>query len=411
MTRQTLGLTLSAAALVSGLRSVLYLCFSGRACLMGFDEAISFAELCKAIKECHKGVGYKDGPNTWYMHRLMKASELQKNIQSGRYKVRPGTVVKIYRPKPREAVAPFFKDRVWQRSMCNNGIYDDLTRHFILDNVACQKGKGNDLALRRVIGFLQKLHRMKPGAPIYGIHLDIRKYFPSTPHKLIKELDRQMITEPRFWPYLDEIIDSLKDPRPESEVAADPFGPRGTGLGSQINQLHQIALLNRLDHDLKTFCRFYIRYNDDFLILDHDKAVVERAKAVIGEYLTLLGLTMTDKSGIFDVRKTGFTFLRKRFIITPTGKIILRLHNRALAEERKILRTFKRKLENGEADEAALQRHYQSWIAYAEYAGDAPIRAMDKFYKELFGKAPQYKRKKRYLYGHHQNQKRTHQRA
>ena len=366
-----------------------------------FERAVSLSELCKAVKECKRGVRYKTGPSYWYIHRITMTRKLQQDILNGKYKLKPGKVVKIYKPKRREAVAPWFSDRVWQRSMCNNGLYDDLTRGFILDNIACQKGKGQDLAIRRVIVFLQKLYRSDPKANIYGGHYDIRKYFPSTPHKAIKALDEKVVTEKRYISYLSEIVDSVKDARSPEDINADPFGERGTGLGSQINQLHQISLLNGLDHELKCFCKYYIRYNDDFLILDHDKQVIQRAKELIEKRLAELGLTMTDKAGVFIVQRNGVTFLRKRFVLTGTGKIVIRLHKGALTEERHILKHLKEELKAGRIDMHYIKRHYQAWIAQAEYAGDGPIRTMDKFYTVLFRAAPQYKRKKRYLYGRH----------
>lgn len=334
----------------------------------------------------------------FYVGRIAACNRLKKDLRGGTYKLRPGTKVEVFRPKYRVATAPWFRDRVWQRSMCNNGVYKDLTGSFILDNIACQKGKGQDMAIRRVIGFLQRLHREAPGQPIYGYHLDIKKYFPSTPHAAIKALDAERIQEPRFLPYLVEIVDSVKDERAPEEIARDPFGERGTGLGSQINQLNQIALLDKLDHRLKCFCRFYIRYNDDFLILSHNKATVQQAKDVIREHLETRGLILTDKGGIFKA-ENGFYFLRKRFILKPSGKIILRLHPRALAEERRQLRNLKRLVCAGHRTMQDVQVHYQSWIANAEYCGDAPIRAMDAFYIQTFGQRPVYKRKRRYLYG------------
>ena len=199
-------------------------------------------------------------------------------------------------------------------------------------------------------------------------------------------------------PYLDEIIESSKDERPEEEIRMDPFGRRGTGLGSQINQLHQVSLLNELDHEIKCIVRSYIRYNDDFLILDHDINAVKRARLVVQSHLEGYGLTMTDKAGVFKVQDS-FYFMRKRFILKSTGKIILRLHPKALADERRTLRGLKRCMERGIRTMEDVERHYQSWIANAEYAGDAPIRAMDRFYTELFRRHPRYKRKRRYLYG------------
>ena len=369
---------------------------------MSFDKAVSLNELCKAAKQCRKGVSNKAGPVDFNIHRLSSCKRLRDDILSGRYKVRPGTKVIVYRPKKRVATAPWFRDRVFQRSMCNNGVYDDLVRSFITDNIACQKGKGTDMAIRRVIKKLQKLHRQEPGAPVYGAHLDIKKYFPSTPHAEIKEMDRELIRDKRFIPYLDEIIDSSKDERPKEEIEADIFGVRGTGLGSQINQLHQVALLDKLDHDVICICKNYIRYNDDFLILSHSKEEVEKARLVIKSHLEGLGLTMTDKSGTFKA-ENGFYFLRKEFVLKPSGKIIIRLHPKALAEERRTLRGMKKCIDKGARTMEDVERHYQSWIANAEYAGDAPIRAMDKFYTELFRQHPKYKRKKRYLYGNNKN--------
>ena len=363
-----------------------------------FDKAASLNELCKAAKECKRGVTWKATPVEYYITRVTSCKKLRDEILAGTYKVHPGDKVYVYKPKKRIATAPWFKDRVWQRSMCNNGVYEDLTRGFILDNIACQKGKGIDMAIRRVIGMLQGLHKVAPGQPVYGIHLDVRKFFPSTPHREIKKMDARRIREPAFIPYLNEIIDSSKDEREPEIIAQDPFGERGTGLGSQINQLHQVALLDSIDHKAKSLCDCYIRYNDDFLLLSHSKAELRKARQLIEEGLKQLGLTMTDKSGIFKA-SNGFYFLRKRFIMTKTGKIIIRLHPQALAEERRVLRRLKKDLDAGLIKPEYVQDHYQSWIANAEYAGDAPIRAMDKFYTQIFREKPTYKRKKRYLYG------------
>ena len=347
---------------------------------VGFDKAISLNELCKAAKECRRGVSNKAGPVEFNIHRLSSCKRLKDDIVRGTYKIRPGTKVKIYRPKKRIATAPWFRDRTWQRSMCNNGVYDDLVRPFIVDNIACQKNKGADMAIRRIIRMLQRMYRARPDAPIYGVHLDVKKYFPSTPHDELKAMDRERIKDKRFIPYLDEIIESSRDERPEEEIRMDPFGRRGT------------------DHEMKCIVRSYIRYNDDFLILDHDINAVKKAKLVVQSHLEGDGLTMTDKAGVFKVQD-GFYFMRKKFILKSTGKIILRLHPKALADERRTLRGLKRCMERGIRTMGDVERHYQSWIANAEYAGDAPIRAMDRFYTELFRRHPRYKRKKRYLYG------------
>lgn len=363
-----------------------------------FDRASSLSEIVKAARSCKNGVSRKDGPMEFYVTALVSGKQLQQQILSGRYHARPGAQVEIWRPKHRIATAPYFKDRVWQRSMCDNGVYDDLTRGFIPENMACQKGKGTDMAIRTVISFLQTLYWEAPGTAIFGKHLDVIGYFPNTPQAKVKELDAWRITERLFLPYLYEIIDQKEDPRSAEEIAADHFGKRGTGLGSQINQLNQVALLDGIDHEIKAMCPQYIRYNDDFLLLSHNRETVERAEEIIRERLRVLGLEAKDKAGTFTL-PGSFYYLRKKFILTETGKIILRLHPKALAEERETLRNLKRLMDAGERTAEDVDLHYQSWIANAEYTGDGPIQAMDAFFTQLFRRKPTYKRKRRYLYG------------
>ena len=364
-----------------------------------FEKAVSMKELCTAIRQCKRGVSHKDGPTDWYNHAYTKAKYLKDEIERGKYKLRPGAIVKIYRPKYREAIAPWFKDRVWQRSMCNNGVYHDLTAHLSYDNYACQVGKGTDLAVRRTIRALQEIYRETGTNEGWGVHLDIRKYFPSTPHAAIRALDRAVITEPGFYPFLDEIIESVADGRDPAAVASDPFGARGTGLGSQINQLHQAALLDDIDKALEEFCKHSSRYMDDFLILDKRKEICKRAEQTVTDMLAVKGLRCVNKNGMFRL-KDGFYYLGLRFRLTDTGKVIVRLHPDAMRYERNALRGLKRALDAGKTDMAYIRIHYQCFIARAEYSrGDGAIHSMDKFYTELFREKPIYKRKRRYFYG------------
>lgn len=369
-----------------------------------FDRATSLNELCKAVRECKRGVTHKDGPVDWYMHRLIKAETLQREILGGKYHLRPGTIVQIYRPKRREAVAPWFKDRVWQRSICNNGVYDDLTHSLCYDNGACQKGRGTEQAIRRTIYFLQRIYRATGSNVGWGLHEDIHKYFPSTPHEQVRQQDIRMVTEPLFLPYLFEIIDSVSDPREPEIIAQDPFGERGTGLGSQLNQLNQVALQSDIDHELKTFCKYSERYMDDFLILDAEKNVCIRAKETIGRMLKEKGLEGVDKGGIFRL-KDGFWFLRHRFILTDTGKVIVRMHPENIRYEKRALKGLKEALYRGETDMTYIRMQYQTFAAQCTYCtGNGPLHMMDEYYKGLFREKPEYKLTRRHLHGNHQEQ-------
>jgi len=371
-----------------------------------FNQAVSLKELGKSIRKGRRSNPNKAVAVEWDLRRYTKAKGLRDDLLSGRYRMRKGYPVHIYRPKPRMAIAPWFRDQVWQRSMCENGLYTDLTRSAIYHNMACQKGKGTDLAIRRIVKMLQTLHREGGEEPVRGIHLDIHKYFPSTPHRAVLALDEERVNEPLFLPYVTELATSLEDPRSSEEVEADPFGPRGTGLGSQINQINQVMLPDRLDHEIIRLGVKYLRYNDDFLILSRDREALRQAVELVRERAKATGLTVTDKAGVFQAVR-GFTFIGKRFILTETGKVVIRLRRGAMQEERRTLRMLKGDLDAGRCSWEHIRAHYQSWAANAEYAGDAPIRAMDKFYTQLFREKPRYKRCRRYLYGDRKKHKKA----
>lgn len=73
--------------------------------------------------------------------------------------ISPSERYKVYEPKERDIVSTRIKDRVFQRSLCDNYFYDTMTKSFIYDNCACQDGRGTEFARKRLICHLQKYYR------------------------------------------------------------------------------------------------------------------------------------------------------------------------------------------------------------------------------------------------------------
>ena len=353
----------------------------------GLEQALSLKELCRATKQCKKGVLWKDSTANHFLRALTKNQRLADEVREGRYKLSPYTIFTIYEPKKRTISATKMRDRVLQRSLCNNGVREDLTRGFIYDNGACIRGKGKDFTVCRVQCQLERYYR-KHGADGWAVHLDVKSYFPSTPHREIKKLLQERIREEAYLPYLFEIVDSYSDGSED---------PRGIGLGSETSQLVQLALLNRLDHRMKEEVKpdVYIRYMDDFLIVDHDREKVEACRRIVTEELEKLSLKCTDKEGVYPLSR-GVKFLQMRFILTESGKVVTKISDRSIRRERRQLRNLKELEDRGERTKACRQKHYQSWIATVKpYDSGNALRAMDRYYENLFKEKPQYKYKRR----------------
>lgn len=366
---------------------------------MGFDEAISLDELNKAAISCAKRVGKKESVQNYLIHKAQRNERLREDILNGTYHLSPYHRFVITEPKTRVIHATAYRDRVWQRSMCVNGVGDDLTKSFIYDNGACQAGKGTEFAIERIIRFLQYTYRVSGGNKFYYVHLDIKGFFPSTPHKVLKQIVRERITDKRFIPYLDEIIDGCKDTRPAEVVEKDPFGERGTILGSEIGQRLQLAVHDKMDHYIKEVIKVkcYIRYNDDILIIG-EKEQINRTVEYITSYMSKIGLTVKNKSGI-QKAKHGIRFMKKTFIIKSSGKVIVRPLKEKIAKERKTLKKLKKKVDDGKIEYSAVQMYYQSKVgSISKCNANRTMEHLDKYYENTFGTKPNYVRRKKNAY-------------
>jgi len=275
--------------------------------------------------------------------------------------------------------------------MCINGVYDDLTRGNVYDNGACQQDRGMDHAIRRVVRLLQK-HFVKHGNTGGICHLDVCGYFPNTPHNEPKRIITSRVHDTRYQAHLVSVIDSFRDERPEEAIVQDPFGERGIYLGSQISQLVQLAVPNHIMHCLwEDFGIPTEQYMDDFLLIGETVEQVTTASKYVQSAFADMGLHIKDKSGSHCL-EDGFTFLHLFFKLTETGKVIVKLDHRYLADERRKLRKLANLYWKGKTDIQHIEAHYQSFIAIANRADShAEIKSMDRLYAELFRRKPNYK--------------------
>jgi len=73
---------------------------------------------------------------------------------------------------------------------------------FIFDSYACRIGKGTHKAIDRAQGFLRENK--------FCLHGDVKKYFPSIDHGILKEMIARIIIDPDLLYLINEIIDSAK---------------------------------------------------------------------------------------------------------------------------------------------------------------------------------------------------------
>ena len=106
-----------------------------------------------------------------------------------------------------DTAAPY-RDRVVHHALMNV-LEPILERHFHPHSYACRGGKGTHAAADRAQSLLQR-HR-------HFVQFDIRKYFPSIDHAILKDLFRKLIKDRRVLALLDLIVDNSKEQEPTAE--------------------------------------------------------------------------------------------------------------------------------------------------------------------------------------------------
>ena len=168
---------------------------------------------------------------------------------------------------------------------------------------------------------------------------------------------------------------------------ADNAG-RSVGIGSQISQIAGIFYPTRIDNYCKIVrsVKYYGRYMDDTYIIHNDKQYLRELLHDIQQICDELGIIINKKKTQIVKLSNGFTFLKMRYLITDTGKIIVIPCKASITRERRKLRKLKRFVLAGRITPAEIREQYKSWrgnlIKYNAYKS---VRSTDALYKSLFG--------------------------
>lgn len=234
--------------------------------------------------------------------------------------------------------------------------------------MACQRGRGTDDALSRFKVHLSRYWRIY-GDEGWVLKCDIHHFFPTTPHKVVKQFARKYISDTRAADMVCRIIDSFP-------------GEIGLGLGSQISQIMELLVLNELDHFIKErlHIKYYIRYMDDFILIHPDKEYLEYCLMEINKHVTTLGLELNKKTTLHPL-KQGIIFLKWHYYIRPYGRIVMKMDKKKVTKQKKRMKKILPL-----HGEAKVQESLTSFLANAKRGNTHHTQyCMEQFYCELTG--------------------------
>jgi len=257
--------------------------------------------------------------NIYSLHNDLR----NKTYRHGKYEA-----FKINDPKPRDIHKATVRDRLLHHAIYRI-LYPYFDQKFIYDSYSCRFGKGTHRAINRFRDFSRIVSKNNTRT-CFVLKCDIRKFFANIDHQILKKILAKYIKDEDVLWLLNEIIDSFRTNTHISHglntqnkenltsikmlinsAIAEKFNI-GLPLGNLTSQLLVNIYMNEFDqfvkHKLKL--KYYIRYADDFVVLQNDKIKLLNILEQMKEFLeNNLKLTMHPDKVFVKTISSGIDFL------------------------------------------------------------------------------------------------------
>lgn len=322
-----------------------------------FDEVISLENLRLADEKARKGKLKSYGVRVHDKNREANLLALRESLKNGTFKTSKYHIFTIYEPKERLIYRlPYYPDRILHHAIMN--VLEPIwVSVFNKNTYSCIKNRG----IHKCAKDVKQALKQDPDGTRYCLKIDVRKFYPSINHEILKKVVRRKIKDGRLLALLDEIIDSTD----------------GVPIGNYLSQYFANLFLAYFDHWLKEEKRvkYYWRYADDIVILAPNKEFLHNLLHEIRAYLRdNLKLAVKRNYQVFPVDSRGIDFLVYVFYHSHT------LLRKAIKQKlcRRVAKLNKRKI-------APTKEYYKqqicSWWGWCKYCDS--INLVNKLSKQF----------------------------
>lgn len=263
-----------------------------------YSKICAIDNLIEADKKARKGKLQSIGVRIHDRNREANILALHEALINKTYKTSNYHTFIIHEPKAREIYQlPYYPDRIVHHAIMN--ILEPIWMSvFTADTYSCIKGRGIHAVVRKL-----KTALRDRGNTTHCLKLDIRKFYPSIDHNVLKNIIRRKIKDADLLALLDSVIDSAP----------------GVPIGNYLSQYFANLYLAYFDHWIKEVkgVKYYYRYADDIVILSDSKDELHCLFSDIKQYLqNNLKLDIKANYQIFPVEARGIDFVGYRFYHT-----------------------------------------------------------------------------------------------
>lgn len=307
-----------------------------------FEKIISIENLKLADEKARRGKSRNYGVRKHDKNREANILKLHEMLKREKFQCSEYKVFTIYEPKEREIYQlPYYPDRIVHHALMNvlEPIWCSI---FTADTFSCIKGRGIHGAMNRMIQVLKDVDGTQ-----YCLKIDVKKYYPSIDHDILKQIIRKKIKCKSTLKLLDCIIDSAN----------------GVPIGNYLSQYFANLYLAYFDHWIKEELKIkhYLRYADDMVFFGATKSELQGLLVQINHYFSEhLRLEIKRNYQIFPTEKRGVDFVG--FVFRHTHHLM----------RKSIKQNFARRIKQLDRQKDTTAAHYKhslcGWLGWAKYS-------------------------------------------
>ncbi|MCX6760274.1 MAG: RNA-directed DNA polymerase [Candidatus Nealsonbacteria bacterium] len=349
------------------------------------SEIFTFKKLYMAYSDCRETKRKTINALKFEYNLERNLFQLQRELEAKRYKPGRSICFVVEDPSPREIFAASFKDRIVHHLLIRE-VEAVGEKCFIFDTFACRKEKGTHLAVKRLKRFVRKAME-NSSRPAYYLQLDISGFFMAIDRNILYFLfEKLVLKHNKSQQWKDDILWLAKiiifhkptdnyiirgNPTlfdlipPRKSLFNSPFG-KGMPIGNYSSQFFANIFLNELDQFVKRElkCKYYVRYVDDFILLDINEERLKDFGDKIGVFLkNNLDLKLNHNKTKLQIVSKGIDFLG--YFIMPYYILV----------RQRVIRRLKDKLNGGNhADLKKITAMINSYYGHFRHAFSYNLR-------------------------------------
>ena len=373
------------------------------------------------------GSRFKYKTQLYEMTQLLQTAKLQDELMHGAYRPGPGQKFPINeRGHSRYITSNIMRDKTVNHLLCDEVITPSIQKYLAYTNSASQKGKGVSFHRKHFEEDLHHYYMMTGSNEGWVLFIDFSGYYGNLQHEpilatldyfirreqepdvaqvamtLIRdifrtfELDVSRFSDEEiaemYHSKVDPMMNRFTDPK---LLTGEKTLKKGVDIGNQVSQDVGIVHPYRIDNYISIVmgCKLFGRYTDDTHIISDSKefllTVLEGVRQIAEEY----GIIINEKKTRICKLSSFYRYLQIGYSLTATGRVIRKIHPKAVTRERRKLKAYKRKLDAGAMTYDDVENSFKSWLGGNwKHMSRQQISNMSLLYFELFGRRPTWKK-------------------